>query len=62
MTFTKKDLRHIISKNRYVIKKHRDDIDKMRKKKTKSDLPEIYGRVKLIDYTNTEDFKLGEKL
>ncbi len=44
MIFTKKDLRHILSKNKYIIKKGKSKIDKIRKKKTKYNLPKIYGK------------------
>jgi len=55
MTFTKKDLRHIISKNRYIIKKGKNDIDKMRKKKTKSGIPHgKFGRIILLTERDCE--------
>jgi len=62
---TLKDLRKakIISPQKAIIKKAMRKIDKMRKKKTKTGIPRgAFDRIKIVDYTNTEDFKLGKKL
>ncbi len=46
MTITYRDLRKakILSPNRAIIKKGKSKIDKIRKKKIKSNLPKIYGK------------------
>ena len=51
-----KDLRHIISPKKAVIKRQLRKIDKTRKKKTKSKLPcGVYGRIKILTPNDTYD-------
>ena len=58
MTFTKRDLEHILSKNRYVIKKGKANLDKLRKKKTKSNIPQgKFGRIVILTEKDVIDDK-----